>query len=198
MKTLGIVLSYFIGSVSTAYIIVKLMKGIDIRTVGSKNAGATNVQRVLGTWPALLVFALDMLKGILAVFIGRLTGGPTAALWCGIAAVVGHNWPLFFGLRGGKGTATTLGVLWAVMPNIAFVVTLVGILVIAITRYVSLGSILGAPLLLIMVILTGKSWSYIFFALILMSMTLYRHRENIVRLLEKRESRLGQRLKRVK
>lgn len=198
MKTLGIVLSYFIGSVSTAYILVKLMKGIDIRTVGSKNAGATNVQRVLGTGPALLVFALDMLKGVLAVMIGRLTGGSTASLWCGIAAVVGHNWPLFFGLRGGKGTATTLGVLWAVMPNIALIITAVGIVAIAITRYVSLGSVLGAPLLLILVIVAGKSWNYIIFAFILMSMTLYRHRENIVRLLEGRESRLGQKLKRVK
>lgn len=198
MKILGIVLSYFIGSISTAYILVKLMKGIDIRTVGSKNAGATNVQRVLGTGPALLVFCFDVLKGILAVMIGRITGDPTAALWCGIAAVVGHNWPLFFGLRGGKGTATTLGVLWAVMPNIALIITVVGIAAIAITRYVSLGSVLGAPLLLILTIIMGKSWNYIIFSFILMSMTLYRHRENIMRLLEGRESRLGQKLKRVK
>jgi glycerol-3-phosphate acyltransferase PlsY len=198
VKILVIVLSYFIGSISTAYILVKLMKGIDIRTVGSKNAGATNVQRVLGTGPALLVFCFDALKGILAVMIGRITGDPTVALWCGIAAVVGHNWPLFFGLRGGKGTATTLGVLWAVMPNIASIITVVGIAAIAITRYVSLGSVLGAPLLLILTIITGKSWNYIIFSFILMSMTLYRHRENIMRLLEGRESRLGQKLKRVK
>jgi len=195
---LGIVLSYFIGSVSTAYLLVKLMKGIDIRSVGSKNAGATNVQRVLGTGPALLVFVLDVLKGVLAVMIGRLIGSPVASLWCGIAAVVGHNWPLFFGLRGGKGTATTLGVLWTVMPGIASIITALGIAAIAVTRYVSLGSVLGAPLLVLLVILTGKSRYYIIFAFILMSMTLYRHRGNIARLLEGSESRLGQKVKRVK
>lgn len=198
MIVLGLIVSYFLGSISTAYVLVKLMKGIDIRSVGSKNAGATNVQRVLGTGPALLVFVLDVLKGVLAVMIGRLVGGPIISLWCGIAAVVGHNWPLFFGLRGGKGTATSFGVLWTIMPNIALIITVVGFTAIAITKYVSLGSIVGAPLLLILVVITGKSWHYIIFAFILMSMTLYRHRENIVRLLEGRESRLGQKVKRVK
>jgi glycerol-3-phosphate acyltransferase PlsY len=84
------------------------------------------------------------------------------------------------------------------MPNIALIITVVGFTAIAITKYVSLGSIVGAPLLLILVVITGKSWHYIIFAFILMSMTLYRHRENIVRLLEGRESRLGQKVKRVK
>lgn len=198
MIFLGIAVSYLIGSVSTAYLLVKFIDGVDIRTVGSGNAGATNVQRVLGTGPALLVFALDVLKGVLAVLIGRFVGGPIISLWCGIAAVVGHNWPLFFGLRGGKGTATSLGVLWMVMPQIAFILTAMGITAIALTRYVSLGSVLAAPMLLILVIAYGMSRYHIIFALMLMCMTLYRHRENIVRLLEGRESRLGEKVKRVK
>jgi glycerol-3-phosphate acyltransferase PlsY len=198
MMYFALLVSYLLGSISTAYLVVKFTKGIDIRTVGSGNAGATNVQRVLGTGPAVVVFILDALKGVLAVVFGRLLGGEILALWCGIAAVVGHDWPLFFGLRGGKGSATTFGVIWAVMPNIALIISTFGILVIALTRYVSLGSILAAPVFPLLVMAGGKSRYHVIFALILMAMTLFKHRSNIKRLVEGKEPKLGQKMKRVK
>lgn len=198
MTILSIVISYLLGSVSSAYLLVKATRGIDIRTIGSGNAGATNVHRVLGTGPALLVFLMDVLKGVIAVLIGRALGGQTLSLLCGIAVVGGHIWPLFFGLRGGKGTATSLGVVWTLIPDIALIVTTVGITAVAVTRYVSLGTILAAPLLFILVILSGRSWHYIIFAFILMCMTLFKHRENIIRIMEGRESKLGERIKRVR
>lgn len=191
MKFLGILLCYVIGSVSNAYLVVKYFKGIDIRTVGSGNPGATNVQRVAGNKLAFLVFLLDMLKGVVAVLIGRIIGGEFYSLWCGVAVIVGHNWPLFFGLKGGKGTATSLGVIWLTVPKIALIITVVGITSIIVTRYVSLASILAAPLFPILIFISGKPWQYIVFGLILMSMTLYRHRSNIERLMKGQESRLG-------
>lgn len=191
MKFLGILLCYIIGSVSNAYLVVKYFKGIDIRTVGSGNPGATNVQRVAGNKLAFLVFLLDMLKGVVAVLIGRIIGGEFYSLWCGVAVIVGHNWPLFFGLKGGKGTATSLGVIWLTVPKIALIITVVGITSIIVTRYVSLASILAAPLFPILIFISGKPWQYIVFGLVLMSMTLYRHRSNIERLMKGQESRLG-------
>ena len=195
MNILSIIASYLIGSISNAYLVVKYTKNIDIRTVGSQNAGATNVLRTAGIVPAVLVFFLDICKGVIAVTIGRILGGETTSLWCGIAAVVGHNWPLYFGLRGGKGSATSFGVIWATVPTIALIITATGIITIAITHYVSLGSIVVAPLFPILMLAFGKSREHVIFALILMMLTLYRHRSNIVRLREGKESKLGQRLK---
>jgi len=198
MTVLAIALSYFIGSISTAYIVVKALKGIDIRTVGSGNAGATNVKRVLGTGPAIVVLALDILKGILAVYIGRWAGGEMLSLACGVAVVVGHNWPLFFGLKGGKGSATSLGVILTVSPLITILVLIIGVGTIAVTKYVSLGSIIVAPIYVIAMAITYRTMRHTIFALILASMVLYRHRENIVRLFEGRESKLGDTIKKVK
>lgn len=191
MKILGTLLCYIIGSFSNAYLVVKYFKGIDIRTVGSGNPGATNVQRVVGNKLAFFVFLLDMLKGVVAILIGRVIGGDIFALWCGVAVIVGHNWPLFFGLKGGKGTATSLGVIWLTVPKIALIITVVGITSIIVTRYVSLASILAAPLFPILIFISGRPYQYIIFGLILMSMTLYRHRSNIKRLMTGQESKLG-------
>jgi len=198
MTLLAIALSYIIGSISTAYIVVKAVKGIDIRTVGSGNAGATNVKRVLGTGPAIIVLALDIVKGVLAVNIGRWAGGEVASLACGVAVVVGHNWPLFFGLKGGKGSATSLGVILTVSPMVTILVLVIGVGTIAVTKYVSLGSIIVAPIYVIAMAITYQTVRHTIFALILAIMVLYRHRENIVRLLEGRESKLGETIKKVK
>jgi glycerol-3-phosphate acyltransferase PlsY len=198
VTVVSILISYLMGSISIAYLLVKLLKGIDIRTVGSQNAGATNVQRIIGTGPAILVFILDILKGILAVLLGRAVGGEVFSLWCGVAVIIGHNWPIFFGFRGGKGTATSLGVIWMIMPNIALIITIIGIAAVAVTRYVSLGSIIVAPIFPLLAIAYRKSAYHVIFAVVLMFMTLYKHRSNIKRILDGSESKLGQKVKRVK
>lgn len=191
MKLIGVLLSYIIGSLSNAYIVVKYTKGIDIRTVGSGNPGATNVQRAAGNKLAFLVFLMDMLKGVIAVTLGKAIGGETLALWCGVAVIVGHNWPMFFGLKGGKGTATSLGVIWTLMPKIGLIITVIGITTIVVTRYVSLASIIVAPLFPILILILIKSMPHFIFGLILMSMTLYRHKSNIERLIKGTENKLG-------
>ncbi len=198
MTVISILISYLIGSFSVAYVVVKLLKGIDIRTVGSRNAGTTNVQRIIGTGPAIIVFVLDIFKGILAVLLGRAVGGEVFSLWCGVAVIIGHNWPIFFGFRGGKGTATSLGVIWMIMPGIALIVTVIGLAAVAVTRYVSLGSIIVAPIFPLLAIAYKKSVYHVIFAVILMSMTLYKHRSNIKRILEGSEPKLGEKVKRVK
>lgn len=195
MKFLGLLLCYIIGSLSNAYLVVKHFKGIDIRTVGSGNPGATNVQRVAGNKLAFFVFLLDMLKGVVAVLIGRAIGGEIFSLWCGITVIIGHNWPLFFGLKGGKGTATSLGVIWLTVPKIALIITVVGITSIIVTRYVSLASILAAPLFPILIFISGRAYQYIIFGLVLMCMTLYRHKSNIKKLMSGQESKLGDKVK---
>lgn len=195
MTILAITLSYLIGSISTAYLVVKIVKGIDIRAVGSGNAGATNVKRILGTGPAVFVLILDMLKGVLAVSIGKWIGGEILSLWCGVAVVIGHNWPLFFGLKGGKGSATSFGVIITVSPMIAVLLAIIGVLSIAVTKYVSLGSILAAPIYVIAMAVSYKTSHHTLFALILALMVLYRHRENIKRLREGKESKLGETIK---
>lgn len=195
MKALSIILSYLIGSISTAYLVVKYTQGVDIRTVGSKNAGATNVLRTAGLGAALLVFFLDIFKGILAVNLGKIMGGEITSLLCGIAVIVGHNWPLYFGLKGGKGSATSIGVIFATMPVIGMIIILIGVVTVIITRYVSLGTIVVAPIFPILVLSFGKSREHVLFAIIMMVLSLYRHKANILRLRQGTESKLGHKLK---
>ena len=116
-----IVGAYFIGSVPFGYILARAVRGVDIRTVGSGNIGATNVGRIMGRGWGLFVFALDVLKGLLPAYIGKELGGPELAVLGGLAVIIGHNWPIFLGFRGGKGVATSCGVLLAVFPPGLFI-----------------------------------------------------------------------------
>jgi len=156
LKLLIILVSYLLGSVSFAYLISKHFYHIDIRNYGSKNAGATNVLRVIGGKSALIVLLLDVLKGVIAVLLGRLIGGEGLALLCGVAVVVGHNWPIFLCFKGGKGIATSLGVILGIYPLGALIMLLIGILVIAFSRYVSLGSVTAAVVFPILMLLSKK------------------------------------------
>lgn len=194
---MAFVISYLLGSLSFSTIISKYVYGIDIRRYGSGNAGATNTLRVLGAQPAAAVFLLDMLKGVLAVGVGwMLSGGDeAAAVFSGIFAVIGHNWPLFFRFRGGKGIATTIGVM-AVMAFPAAVLSgAVALLAIAVTRYVSLGSLLFTGLLPIFVLLWYDSPSLLAGTVVIAVLAYWRHRKNIVNLLQGRERKLGERVK---
>lgn len=192
MQVLAILLSYLLGSISFSVLIGKL-KGIDIRQHGSGNAGATNTLRVLGKGPALFVLALDVSKGIAAVWIGRLLGGDR--IWieilCGLAVIIGHNWPVFFRFRGGKGIASTIGVLATLCFWPALFAGIFAILSIAITRYVSLGALIFTFLTPIFLLLTNAEPELFWCSLLIMAFAFFRHRSNIVRLWQKKENKLG-------
>lgn len=190
----AVVAGYLLGSISFSYLIAKRVAGIDIRKHGSGNAGATNTLRILGKGPGILVLLLDAVKGIAAVLLAMwFTGGNhTAMALAGVASIIGHNWPIFFGFRGGKGVATTLGVM-ASLSFVAFLWSaLATILVIFITRYVSLGSLVFLALIPILMYVFGDPAEFIVMALIVAVLGYVKHRENIVRLIQGKENKLGQ------
>lgn len=177
------------------------MAGLDIRQHGSKNAGATNTMRVLGTGPAILVLVLDALKGIAAIIIASfITTEPLWIILTGVAAIVGHNWPLFFGFKGGKGVATTIGVLAVLSFWPALAAGVFAIITIVIFRYVSLGSLVFVTLVPLFLALfyyyTDLEYTvgHLLGALLIMGLSYLRHRTNIVRLLRGEENKIGGRL----
>lgn len=192
---IAIVVSYLLGSVSFSIVIAKWVKGIDIRQHGSGNAGATNTIRVLGKGPGLTVFFLDIAKGVVAVLIGRWLGpaeyGDWTAVICGLLAIVGHNWPIWFRFKGGKGIATTVGVMATLAFLPALFAGLIAILIIALTRYVSLGSLLFAALTPVFIVLIHNSLPLLSVSLVLCLFAFFRHRTNIVKLIQGTENKLG-------
>ena len=139
--------AYLLGSVSWSVVIVKLLQGLDVRTIGSGNAGATNVLRAAGKKAGVAVLALDVVKGITAVAVPRALDAPPAVVsGAAVAVVVGHVFPVFFGFRGGKGVATALGALGTLAPPAMALGLVVFLVVVAWKRYVSLGSIVTAAL----------------------------------------------------
>lgn len=196
-----IVSCYVIGSLPTGFIAGKL-KGIDIRKVGSGNMGATNVVRTLGWLPGILVLLVDMAKGFAcAYWMSGLTAYPESDLIkvaCGLAAVIGHTFTLFLKFKGGKGVATAAGVFLGLAPISAALVLLIFVSVVAVTRYISAGSILAAlflPFLIWIVGEVGQGYSVFIIALLLAAMILVRHRSNIDRIIKGTENKLGQRVK---
>jgi glycerol-3-phosphate acyltransferase PlsY len=185
------VIAYLLGNFATAYVVAKAAGKIDIRKFGSGNAGSTNVLRVLGVKAAILVFAGDVLKGVAAVIIGRYLAGSNGALLAGILVVIGHNWPIVLGGKGGKGIATTIGVMLAIDPLIVLFIVVIGVIIIAVTRYVSLASVTGVIIFPISMIVANKPLEYIIFSLILCGMALFKHWSNIGRLMHGTESKIG-------
>jgi len=193
MIVLSIVLSYLLGSLIFSLIVGKILRGIDVRQHGSGNAGATNTLRVLGLVPAIIVFTLDMLKGMAAVLLGDwLTGGePWAVVACGLAVIVGHNWPILFSFRGGKGIATTIGVVAVLSFVPSAIAGAVAIGSIFITRYVSLGSLIFTTLMPIIAAIMGEPIEIITLKIVILILAAYRHRANIQRLIKGEEHKLG-------
>ncbi|MEK8127417.1 glycerol-3-phosphate 1-O-acyltransferase PlsY [Paenibacillus filicis] len=189
----SLLLGYLLGSISFSFLAGKLLKGIDIRQHGSGNAGATNTLRVLGKGPGITVLVLDMLKGVAAVWLGYLLSGgdPLFLVLAGISVIVGHNWPVFFGFRGGKGIATTIGVMVSLAFLPALLAGLAAILSIAWTRYVSLGSLLFTALLPLFIWLMGRPMEIFWLSLLLFVFAWFRHRSNIVKLVKGQENKLG-------
>lgn len=186
-------IAYLLGSISFSYVIAKKVAGIDIRQHGSNNAGATNTLRVIGKGPAILVLLLDACKGIAAVLIAmQLTEEIWAWFLAGLLAIVGHNWPIFFGFKGGKGVATTIGVVATLMFWPALAAGVIAIMMIIIFRYVSLGSLTFVTLLPISLLLFQRPIDYIVGSLAFLILSYWRHRTNIVRLFKGQENKIGQ------
>ncbi|UNO50868.1 glycerol-3-phosphate 1-O-acyltransferase PlsY [Alicyclobacillus acidoterrestris] len=190
---LSIIIAYLIGSISTSTIVVKMVSGKDIRQFGSGNAGATNTSRVLGTKWGIAVLVIDALKGMIALSIvsALAHANPVALALSAIAVVVGHNWPIYFGFRGGKGIATTIGVLLWMAPLMTIIAGILCLVVIALTRYVSLGSLIFAILIPILLGVWAPSHEAALWASIVLALlSIYSHRQNIGRLLRGSERKL--------
>lgn len=191
-SVLAIVASYLIGSISFSFIIAKFVKGIDIRKYGSGNAGATNTLRVLGKGPAIAVLLLDVFKAMIAVWIGMwMTDVVWVSVLCALAVIAGHNWPIFFGFRGGKGIATTIGAMATLSFLPALFAGIIAIISIFITRYVSLGSLIFAGLLPIFIWIMGKPYEIIIGSIVIGVFAFIRHRSNIVKLAHGKENKIG-------
>ena len=189
-------IAYLLGSISFGMIVAKLKGGPNLREVGSKNTGATNVLRVMGVKTGLIVFVLDILKALIACIIGRVWMGLNGAMVAGLAVVLGHNWPCFFQFKGGKGVASTLAVMLMTFPIPACICYVVAIALIAATKYVSLGSITLAALFAVMVIATNwANWLVIVWVLLIAGLLIWRHHANIGRLLSGTENKLGSKKK---
>lgn len=192
----ALTIGYFVGAVPFGVLIGQRTAGVDVRRLGSGNIGATNVLRVLGAQAAVLVLAMDVAKGIAAVLIGRwLVGGNVAPLLTGVAAVIGHNWSVFLRFEGGKGVATTAGVVIASMPLTALISIFAFLITVAVSRYVSLGSLVMAALLPLVAWFLRNPAPNTAFALVLGIMTVWKHRPNIIRLIEGSENKLGRRVR---
>ena len=197
-------IGYLLGSINTAVILSKIIYKKDIRLQGSGNAGMTNMQRVYGKKAALFTFFGDFCKGIAAVLLGRLLFGifddsmQVGACVAGAFAVIGHNWPLYFGFKGGKGVLTTFSVLIVIAPLPTLIAFVVFLIVVLLTKYVSLGSMLAAAVLPVVVFFLGDvlcaegGFSPVFYlALFVAVMIIARHHANIARLVKGTESKLN-------
>lgn len=194
------IIAYFIGSVNFSVIISKKMAGFDLRERGSKNAGTTNMLRTVGKKAALIVLICDILKGVIAILIARLmTSGVNQAIGVQVAAVavvLGHTFPIFFGFKGGKGVATSIGILLMINWQIGLICIVYGVLILALTRMVSLGSITAALLFPVLTIFISEHYiaqgaGYTVFGIIMAVIILFNHRANIKRLNEGTENRIS-------
>lgn len=149
---LGVLIGYLIGSVPFSYIVARVSKGIDLRRHGSKNVGATNVFFTVGPMAGILAGMLDTGKGIIAILVARkLFLNECDVILTGLASIVGHNWPVYLGFVGGKGVATSLGILACLVPKELFIVLGAWAVIVSVSRYVTLGGIIAGPFLPLLV-----------------------------------------------
>lgn len=200
---LALVIAYLLGSIPSAYYMGKWVKGVDLRTVGSGNLGFTNAWRVLGLWMSLPVFAFDIGKGAAAVLVARALAPEMdwLAIAAGLAAILGHNWTIFLGFKGGgKGVAASAGVFAALTP-VPFAITFTLFLIILFTtKYMSIASISGA-VILVTCIYAAHAMNSIYapstevtaFATIAATLLIIKHKSNIQRLCAGTEPRIGRR-----
>ena len=201
------IISYLIGSIMFSVIFTKKIAGFDVRTRGSGNAGSTNVLRTAGKKVAIITLICDILKGVVAVLIGYIVGKLTKAsvetsqmliLTAGVMVVLGHTFPIFFKLKGGKGVATSLGVLLMINWKIGLICLVFALLIMAVSRMVSLGSISAAilfPVLCIFInenyLIKANHFGYVLFGIILCLLVVFNHRSNLKRIFNGKENKLS-------
>jgi glycerol-3-phosphate acyltransferase PlsY len=190
------VIGYLLGSIPAGLVAGKVTRGIDVRDYGSGKTGVTNVLRVLSLRVSLLVAITDIAKGAVPVVIaGVLVDDAYGQTVAGLAALVGHNWPLYAGFRGGRGVATSWGGLLGMSPLVALIMVPVGVVIAAISRYMSVmsisGSIITAVTLVVLAVLGLQPWAYAVYGLLAGGLVVVMHRANLERLLAGREPKIG-------
>lgn len=190
----SIIIGYIFGSIPSGLVLVKMVCGIDIRDYGSKNIGTTNVFRTVGGRMASIVLIADVVKGILAVLLVRylFESNLQLELLTAIASLLGHNYSIFLGFKGGRGVATGLGLILLFMPDVCIFSFTVWLVIVFVTRYVSLGSIVGAFITPIVAYFRGYPIELVLFALAACVFVIVRHYENMKRLIAGTESKIKQ------
>lgn len=201
------VIAYLIGSINFSIILSKRMAGFDIREKGSGNAGTTNMLRAVGKKAAVITLICDILKGVVSILIAVLAGKIVKNLdnallvqLAGIFVIIGHTFPVFFKFKGGKGIATSLGVLLMINWQIGLICLIFALVLMALTKMVSVGSIAAAILFPILVAFidqnyivptSNSNWSYLVFSIIVSLLVIFNHRANVQRILNGTENRLS-------
>ena len=196
------IIAYLIGSINFSVILSKKMAGFDVRDKGSGNAGTTNMLRSVGKKAAAITLACDILKGVVAILIamliGRMVEGSNAALLvqvAGVAVILGHTFPIFFKFKGGKGVATSLGVLIMSNWQIGLICLVFALILMALTQMVSVGSIAAAILYPVLTLFIPQNYivpgNYLIYSIILAVLIVFNHRENVKRLLNGTENRIS-------
>ncbi|WP_442878063.1 glycerol-3-phosphate 1-O-acyltransferase PlsY [Cetobacterium sp.] len=198
MKFLSfVVIAYLFGSLPCGVWLGKGTKNIDIREHGSKNSGATNAYRILGPKYGIMVLVMDALKGYIPLYLANEFGlGGVEIILLGLVAILGHTFSFFLQFKGGKGVATSLGVFLFLMPKVIGVLVLVFILVVGITRYISLGSVICSALLPILAFFmpvrdSATRTPLVMISLVVGIFVIYKHKANIVRLMEGKENKFN-------
>ena len=192
-EIVAVTVGYLVGSVPFAFLLAR-RRGVDLRSIGSGNVGGANVLRTSGVGHALVATGLDAAKGILAVLVAvRLTAGPAVPVAAGLAAVVGHIYPMWLGFRGGKGVATTAGVFGVLAPTALAVAAAVFVVAVWATRYVSVGSMTAAVTLVLATGVGDAPAAVAIGAAASALIIMHRHRTNLARLVAGTERRVGQR-----
>ena len=197
------IIAYLLGSISFSVIISQKMAGFDVRQTGSGNAGTTNVLRSVGKKAAIFTLICDVLKGVFAILVAYIAGlifkgkldRALLVQLAGLAVILGHTFPIFFNFKGGKGIATALGVLLITNWNIGLICLVFALVLMALTRIVSLGSIVAAVLFPVLVIFMPHSaylvdGNYILYSILIAILVIYNHRANVKRLLGGEENKL--------
>lgn len=186
------IIAYFLGSISFSYIFTKKIRHEDIRKKGSGNAGTTNVLRSYGWGMGILVFAGDVLKGLLAALIGLHFGGEIGLCVAGVFAIVGHNYSCFLNFKGGKGIAATIGVLLIIQTMPTLIIFTIAIIIVISTKIMSIGSIIGLILSTVAAFMVAPGDPYHYIAVLVIALLgIWSHRENIERLIHGNERKLS-------
>ena len=193
MFFIWIIIGYLSGSIPTGYLLGRL-KGIDLTKIGSGSTGATNVLRSLGKGPALMTVSVDVLKGFLPIyFVIKYTNNSWLATVVAIVCIIGHSKSMFLKFKGGKSSATALGIMLAMSWKVALISFSLWLIIVGVSKYSSLGSIIAIPLVPIWLYVFKNPLAYILFTVfVAVYVVLIRHRDNIKRLLEGKEPKIGQ------